>query len=311
MRRTPMLLAAIAALGLALTPTLADARLGGGGSMGSRGGRTFSAPPSTPTSPGMVQPMQRSITPNAPSGSPGLAAPGMAAPRRSGFMSGLMGGLIGAGLVGMLFGGGMFGGMNGFGGFFGFLLQIFLVVLAVRFLFRLFRRSQPATAGGPSMFALNGPAMGPVPMPMQSGGGRPASPPVTIAPADYQAFEALLKNLQAAWTAHDLRALATQCSPEMLSYFADQIGEQTSRGFWNRVTDVNLQKGDLSEAWAEQGRDFATVAMKFSMIDVTTDAAGRVVDGSPTEHVTATELWTFLRGQGGGNWILSAIQQAR
>ena len=49
--------------------------------------------------------------------------------------------------------------------------------------------------------------------------------------------------------------------------------------------------------------------MRFSMIDVTRDAAGQVVDGAPGEHVQAAELWTFLRPPG-GVWILSAIQQA-
>jgi predicted lipid-binding transport protein (Tim44 family) len=76
------------------------------------------------------------------------------------------------------------------------------------------------------------------------------------------------------------------------------------------VSDVRLDRGDLAEAWRESGRDYATVAMRFSMIDVTRDAAGRVVDGSPAERVTATELWTFLRVPGGA-WVLSAIQQAR
>jgi predicted lipid-binding transport protein (Tim44 family) len=46
------------------------------------------------------------------------------------------------------------------------------------------------------------------------------------------------------------------------------------------------------------------------MIDVTTDHAGRVVDGSPTERQTVTEFWTFVRSQG-GHWVLSAIQQAK
>jgi predicted lipid-binding transport protein (Tim44 family) len=68
--------------------------------------------------------------------------------------------------------------------------------------------------------------------------------------------------------------------------------------------------GDLAQAWAEQGREYATVAMRFSMVDVTRDGAGNVVDGSPTEHMTATEIWTFVRSSG-GHWILSAIQQAR
>ena len=53
-------------------------------------------------------------------------------------MSGLMGGLIGAGIGGLLFGHGFFGGMAGFGGFFGFLIQIFLVVMVVRWLMRRF-----------------------------------------------------------------------------------------------------------------------------------------------------------------------------
>ena len=311
MRRLSRLLPALAILAVFLTPTLADARLGGSSSMGSRGARTYSAPAPTNTAPSTAQPMQRSMTPNAPS--PGYANPGLAgqARPRSGFMSGMMGGLLGAGLIGLLFGGGLFGGMHGFGGFFGLLLQIFLVVMLVRFLLRRFRSSQPATAGGPSMFAPGGAARGPIPMGgMPSGGGRPAVPPVDITPADYQAFEQLLKNLQAAWTAHDLNAIRAMSTPEMLSYFAEQLADQTSRGVRNSVTDVSLQQGDLSEAWAEQGRDYATVAMKFSMVDVTMDAAGRVVDGSPSEHITATELWTFVRSQG-GNWILSAIQQVR
>ena len=152
--------------------------------------------------------------------------------------------------------------------------------------------------------------MGQMPMGGMPSGGRPAALPVNVTAADYQAFEQLLKNLQAAWTAHDLNAIRMMSTPEMLSYFAEQLADQASRGVRNSVTDVSLQQGDLSEAWSEQGRDYATVAMKFSMIDVTTDAAGRVVDGSPSEHVTATELWTFVRSQG-GNWILSAIQQVR
>ena len=84
----------------------------------------------------------------------------------------------------------------------------------------------------------------------------------------------------------------------MLSYFGEQLAEQTSRGVRNEVTDVRLLQGDLAQAWAEGGREYATVAMRFQMIDATHDQAGRVVDGSPTEHVTATEVWTFVRVAG-------------
>ena len=302
MRRTSFLFAAIAGLSLALAPGLADARAGSGGSFGSRGSMTYSAPPSTSTAPYSAQPMQRSLTPGTSSSSGFGSSYGS----RSGFMSGLMGGFLGAGLAGMLFGHGFFGGMMGLGGFLGFLLQIFLLVLLVRFLIRRFGSRSPAFAGGPNIFARGGPPG----IALMGGGGSAGVPPLAISPADYQAFEQLLHGIQAAWSAQDLNALRAMVTPEMLSYFGEQLAEQTSRGVRNEVTDVHLLQGDLAQAWAERGHEYATVAMRFSMTDVTRDGAGHIVDGSPTEHVTATEIWTFIRAPG-GHWILSAIQQAR
>lgn len=301
------MLAGFAALALALAPGLADARAGGGHSFGSRGSRTWSAPSTTRTAPYGAAPMQRSYTPSAPSRSYGREYGAPMYQRHSPFMSGLMGGLIGAGIGGLLFGHGLWHGGMGFGGFIGFLLQIFLLVLLVRFLMRLFRGQRPAFADGPAAFGRTGaPADGPMPM----GGGAAAGPPLAVSPADYQAFEQLLQGIQAAWTAHDMNGLRAMTTPEMLSYFGEQLAEQESRGVRNSVTDVRLLQGDLAEAWREGDREYVTVAMRFAMIDVTRDASGRVVDGSPTEHQTATELWTFMRAIG-GRWLLSAIQQTR
>src|SRR5258708_2509575 len=103
------------ALPLMLAISSADARIGGGGSSGSRGGRTFSAPPSTSTAPGTAQPFNRTMT---QPGSPGIGAPAAAGggvfnPPRLGTLAGLAAGFLGAGLLGMLFGGGMFGGIGG------------------------------------------------------------------------------------------------------------------------------------------------------------------------------------------------------
>jgi len=307
MPRTRVLLAGFAALALALAPGLADARAGGGSSFGSRGSMTYSAPPSTNTAPYSAAPMQRSMTPqNQPYNAPGYGSPGY---QGRGLMSGLLGGLVFAGLFGMLFGHGFMGGGMGLFGLLGMLLQLMLLVWVVRFLFRMFTGGRsPAMAGGPNLFARGGM---PGPGPMQ-GGPRPSGgpPPIAISPGDYQQFEQLLKGIQAAWSAHDLNGLQAMTTPEMVSYFAEQLSEQVSRGVRNSVTDVNLVSGDLAQAWTEQGRDYATVAMRFSMIDVTRDTVGRVVDGSPSEHITATEIWTFVRSRG-GHWILSAIQQAR
>ena len=201
-------------------------------------------------------------------------------------------------------------------GFLGFLIQMAILFFIARWLFRRFA-GQPAMAGGGGGFFSR--MMQPGPAPGMSGGmpfgsaGRAAPPngrPITITPADYQAFEQTLRNVQGAWTAHDLAALNTFATPEMVGYFGEQLAEQSSRGVRNQVTDVRLLQGDLSEAWSEGSREYATVALKFSMIDVTRDQSGRVVDGSPDERVTVTELWTFLRSPG-GRWVLSAIQQTR
>ena len=250
--------------------------------------------------------MQRSMTPNNPSpGYGGFGAPGYG--RRSGFMSGLMGGLIGAGIGGLLLGHGFFGGMLGFGGFLGFLLQIFLIVLLVRFLIRRFRGQSPPS---PAARACSLAAALRVRSPRAASAGRQVRRRSRSGPQDYQAFEQLLQGIQAAWSRQDLNALRALVTPEMLSYFGEQLADQTSRGVRNEVTDVRLLQGDLAQAWSEGNREYATVAMRFAMIDVTRDATGRIVDGSPSEHVTATELWTFVRSPG-GRWILSAIQQAR
>ena len=140
------------------------------------------------------------------------------------------------------------------------------------------------------------------------GGNAPAGQPLTIAKADYDAYEQLLGDIQAAFSAEDLNALRAKVTPEMLSYFAEQLGENSSRGLVNRVTDVKLLQGDLSEAWSEANADYATVAMHFALTDSMVErSSGRTVEGgSPSE---VTELWTFMRARG-GNWLLSAIQQA-
>jgi predicted lipid-binding transport protein (Tim44 family) len=79
------------------------------------------------------------------------------------------------------------------------------------------------------------------------------------------------------------------------------------------VTDVKLLQGDLSEAWRENGSDYATVAMRYSIVDAMVDrATGKVVSGDRAHSSEATELWTFRRDDRAraDGWQLSAIQQA-
>jgi predicted lipid-binding transport protein (Tim44 family) len=283
----------------------ADARIGGGVSSGSRGSRTFSAPPSTSTAPGTAQPFNRTIT---QPGSPGVGAPaggGFFNRPGIGLFGGLAAGFLGAGLLGMLFGGGMFGGLGGLSSIFGLILQIGLIIMVVRLAMSWWqRRHETAYAGAPAG-GMGGAST------FRTGSGfglGSGSAPLEIGPSDYEAFERLLGELQTAWSNEDIAKLHTLATPEMVSYVTQDIAEHKAQNLVNTVTDVKLLQGDLAEAWREGDTDFASVALRYTLIDKTVDrATGRLVKGSeqPTE---ATEVWTFLRERG-GPWELSAIQQ--
>ena len=301
------------ALPLAIAVSEADARVGGGGSSGSRGSRTFSAPPSTTTAPGTAQPMNRTFT---QPGTPGVGAPAAGAANKGGFfnrpgmgmLGGLAAGFLGAGLLGMLFGGGLFSGLGGLSSIIGLLLQIALIVIVVRLAMSWWqRRHTPASA------YAGAPAEGPgAQTSFRSGLGGfglgSSQPPLEIQPADYEAFERLLGEIQAAWSNEDVAKLHTLATPEMVSYFSKDLEENKARNDVNKVTDVKLLQGDLAEAWREGETDFASVAMRFSLVDKTLErTTGRLVSGSETP-IEATEVWTFARRRG-SDWELSAIQQ--
>ncbi|WP_426954594.1 Tim44 domain-containing protein [Muricoccus radiodurans] len=326
MRRRARILAAVAALTLALGPAIAEARPGGGSSSGSRGSRTYSAPPSTNTAPSGGTRFDRTETPNTPA-NPGYGAPRPAptytpqAANRGGmfgggFMAGLAGGLLGAGIAGMLFGGGAFGGLSGLSGFLGFLLQIGLIAGLVYLIVRLVRgrrAAEPALAGAGGRMPPVGPAAGNAYAREMAGEGRSgaaqaATRALQLDATDFASFEHALVQMNAAWSRQDMDTLRRISTPEMARYFEGDLRDLAARGWKNETRDVRLESGDLSEAWAEGGLEYATVAMRFSLIDVTRDSIGQVVEGNPDTRQTATELWTFVR-QPGRAWTLSAIQQ--
>ena len=328
------------ALTLAFLVADADARAGRGGSFGSRGSRTFSAPPSTTTAPNQARPFERTMT---QPGQPGAATARPSTPatspggffNRPGFLGGLFAGFLGAGLLGLLFGNGLFGGLAGLASFLGLLVQAGLIALVVVLAWRWWqRRSQPtptpAMAGGPSLRdmpddarrtlalrdgplgggslgagSLGGTTLGGGP----AGGGTSAADAIEITPADFDAFEGLLGEVQTAYGKEDLGAMRTRVTPEMLFYFSEELAQNASRGVVNELSDVKLLQGDLAEAWREGEAEYATVAMRYSLSDRMLDrASGRVVEGG-SEAEEATEVWTFRRARS-GEWMLSGIQQA-
>ena len=304
---------AIAAGSFVMAVDSADARAGRGGSSGSRGSNTYSAPPSTATSPGQAAPINRSMTQpgqTAPTAGAATAAGGAAAaqPSRFGGMKGLLlGGLIGAGLASML-------GAGALANVLGFILQMALIAGAV-FLVVAFFRSRSANKPALATADAGRSAAPPNPslnqrLAASSLGGAAAA--VNVSPEDFSAFERLLGEIQGAYGRNDIDALGQRVTPEMLSYFAQELDEDAKKGHINHLTDVKLLQGDLAEAWREGTLEYATVAMRYSLIDATLEAkTGRLVSGSKDEPAEGTEIWTFVRPANGrsDHWELSAIQQ--
>ena len=330
----------LAAAGALVFGALGDAmaKPGGGGSFGSRGSRTHSAPPATSTAPSTAAPMQRTQTPQA-APSPGLNRPQAAQPAGGMFGKGMLGGfaagLLGAGLIGMLMGNGFAGGLGSIMSFLGLLLQVGLIFLIVKFAIGFFRnRSNPAPAGAA---AYRAPAPGPTPpsggplgglggsvgglagglggmMGGMTGGGAaaPAQRKLALTPDDFNAFEKRLQEVQNAFGREDRATLMTLMTPEMTGYLVEELDNNARDGVVNRISEPKLLQGDLSEAWAEPDAEYATVAMRFSLVDAVAEkATGRVVEGDGRAQ-EATEVWTFVRraGETSEGWKLSAIQQA-
>ena len=297
-RRLPqwrMLFAVMFCLTLALAPSLAEARAGSGSGsssgMGSRGSRTFEN--------NGAAPLGRTMHSEAPSPSSGFA-PGAATGgsffSRHPFLTGLAGGFVGS----MLFGGGFFG--HAMGGLF----TMLLIGFAIFFLIRLLMGGFAAAGGGLAPRSLGAAA---APQPQRYRGAD-----ITVGDADLSAFQSLHAAIQEAWGRADLGQLRQLLTPEMLSYFSEELTKNASQGVENHVSNVNLVKAELTESWEEGDMQYATAYMRWTALDTTVrigaapGSANALVSGDPRVPTESEEVWTFVRRRG-GHWILSAVQQ--
>lgn len=312
---------ALVAIGLAFAmATDAFARAGKGGSFGSRGSRTYDrpiersvTPPPAQATPGAQQPMYNPNTVGqrqmAPSPAMGASRPGFF--QRNPMMGGLMAGFLGAGLFGLLFNSSAFAGMGDaapFASMMGMLFQFALIAGLVWLALRLFRgrAAQPVPAAGAyGRQAHDAPAAGTRPAAM---GGARVEKQFEPSPEDQDDFTAVIMGVQEAWTAGDVGRLRDFATPEVVSWLAEDLSRDASRGVRNLVEDVRLLNGDVIESWRDGDLDFVTAAVTFSARDYTVDRDGRVVEGDPDTPVEATEAWTFVRAPG-GKWLLSAIER--
>lgn len=289
------------------------ARAGGGRSGGFRGSRSYSAPQTT--SPGTSQ-----FQGSTPSPSTGLMnTPSSGSP----FLRGMAGGLAGGLLGNMLFGGMGHGwGGGGFGGSgFGF-LEIILLLALVFIVFRFIRARKMNQQNQSSLADYASPSYtqtGNYAAPLQSqdqdvetGIAHIQSMDSNFDPTAFKDWvQDLFFKIQAAWGNQDLSPVSPFLTDQMKGIFSQDLEEQKAANQINRLENIAVRSVDITEAWQEEGKDFATILFYANLLDYTTDkTTGAVVSGSKTEPVKFKEFWTFMRPVGGrGTWQLSAIQQ--
>ena len=306
-----ILLALFVCASVTLAPALADARAGASSSghsssMGSRGSRTYEN--------NSAQPLSRSMTTQSPAAAaqPGLAPSpayggGGSFFQRHPFMTGLAGGFIGSWLFGHM---GYAADGTGGGSGLGMILQILIIGLLIYFAIRLFRGRRALSGGGGGASFWPPRSAGAAAAPAARDRGRD----INLSDADLNTFQQIHGAVQEAWGASDLGRLRRLMTPEMLSYFSEELTRSASQGTQNIVANVDLVKGDLSESWDEGDLQYATAYMRWRALDYVV-RLGRspgdpdyLVSGDPRTPVEAEEVWTFVRRRG-GDWLLSAIQQ--
>lgn len=329
---------------------IADARRAGGGGFGSRGSKTYQAPAPTRTAPNTAAPIERSMTPNTGAQTrpaQGAAAANAANAAKPGFFNNfgrsMLGGLLVGGLIGMLLG----NGLGGMAGFLGLILQVALfaglAMLAMRFFANRNKTATAAAGAGSARTAQNfgqnfGSQFGKRDAQEQNtnartstsvpsagfGAGASAAAanmmqpaveekPLTVSQEDLEHFEKMLTEVQTAYGQENYGTLRQLATPEAMSYLAEELGENATNGLRNHVSEVKLLQGDVSEGWSEEGKDYATVAMRYESIDYMADRdTGELAEGESTDISESVEVWTFVRPANGRieDWKLSAIQAA-
>ena len=290
------------------------ARAGGGKSTGSRGSRTSSSPQSPET----TSPSRQAVPPSA------VQQP---MPQRSGWMSGLTGGIMGFALGGLL-GGMLFGGLGSglFGGI--GLLEILLIGGLLYFAFAYMRRRQQPTPASPYGYA---PPQGTETPSWQSESMSGATASMAATESDLErgirhirqmdstfdpvhftaAASDVFFQVQAAWMGRDTEPIRHLMTPEIYEQMHKECERLRVERHINRLENIAARSTEVTEAWQESGQDFVTVHFLASLLDYTVDeGSNQLVAGSRTEPVKFEEYWTFTRPVGPHPWQLGAIQQA-
>jgi len=293
----------------------AEARAGGGRSMGSRGSRSYSRPaaPSTAPSPYQATPQQARPVNPSPFQQP--------QPAGGGFLRSMAGGLVGGMLGGMLFrsmgfGGGFGGGAGGGIGLFDILLLAGIGYLIYRFVKA---KRQAASQGAYSSYSPQPYSYDATPQPASTSTqddlerGLAHVRQMDGGFSEERFCDQVMDNffkIQGAWMNRDLEPIGSLLSDDIRRTFQEDLDRLLREKRVNRLENIAVRNVEIVEAWQENGQDFITTRIYANLLDYTTDdATGQVISGSKTDPVKFEEFWTFTRPVGSGAWKLTAIDQ--
>lgn len=312
------ILAALLVTALLVAGQDAQARVGGGGSMGSRGTRSYSRPAAPPSQMAPSRPYAPSQP--APAGTPYQQPSRGFGSFGGSFLGSMAGGMLGGMLFrSMGFGGGGYGGGGGGGGI--GLFEILLLAGIGYLIYRFVKKKrddegnyqQPGQVIQLNDYQNQGTSQGYLPQRDDLGEGlsyiRQMDPSFDEQRFNDNVMDMFFK-IQGAWMNRDLSSVSGLLTEEMRGIIQRDVDALLRDKRVNRLENIAVRSVEISEAWQESGKDFITAMIYANLLDYTTDdATGAVVAGSKTEPVKFEEFWTFTRPVGSNPWKLSAINQ--
>jgi predicted lipid-binding transport protein (Tim44 family) len=104
----------------------------------------------------------------------------------------------------------------------------------------------------------------------------------------------------------DTKTLRPLLNDEVYAGFSAAIAEREKAGLKLETTVVRVVSSDIIDARIDGRVAFVTVKFVTEQVNVTRNATGAVVEGSPDKSTTVTDIWTFARNTRAKdpNWTL-------